>query len=171
MCAERHKSPSRIRMGSARNEPDIHGQRNQTKTQSIGCRGCEAHFLALLCLSAHIAPLPVQKRTSDVGDMEEAQESAPTPSEAPRSRQSLGLIGAERVTSETIIRMAPRAEEKLSQRSKRSWDRFLYEAATSGESEVYISGHHGRGFGHTDLEEAAVAVGHRHPDGSWFRLG
>ena len=34
MCAERHKSPSRIRMGSARNEPDIHGQRNQTKTQT-----------------------------------------------------------------------------------------------------------------------------------------
>ena len=34
MCAERHKSPSRIRMGSARNEPDKHGQRNQTKTQT-----------------------------------------------------------------------------------------------------------------------------------------
>ena len=33
MCAERHKSPSRIRMGSVRNEPDKHGQRNQTKTQ------------------------------------------------------------------------------------------------------------------------------------------
>ena len=33
MCAERHKSPSRIRMGSVRNEPDQHGQRNQTKTQ------------------------------------------------------------------------------------------------------------------------------------------
>ena len=29
--------------------------------------------------------------------------------------------------------------------------------------------HHGRGFGHTDLEEAAVAVGHRHLGGSWFR--
>ena len=33
MCAERHKSPSRIRMGSVRNEPDKHEQRNQTKTQ------------------------------------------------------------------------------------------------------------------------------------------
>ena len=29
--------------------------------------------------------------------------------------------------------------------------------------------HHGRGFGHTDLEEAAVAVGHRPLGGSWFR--
>ena len=34
MCAERHKSPSRIRMGSVRNEPDKHEQRNQTKTQN-----------------------------------------------------------------------------------------------------------------------------------------
>ena len=42
---------------------------------------------------------------SDVGDMEEVPETAPAPSEAPRSRQSSGLTGAERVTSETIIRI------------------------------------------------------------------
>ena len=29
--------------------------------------------------------------------------------------------------------------------------------------------HHGRGFGHTDLEEAAVAVSHKPLGGSWFR--
>ena len=28
---------------------------------------------------------------------------------------------------------------------------------------------HSRGFGHTDLEEAAVAVGHRQLGGNWFR--
>ena len=34
MCAERHKSPRRIRMGSTRNEPDQPDQKNQTKPQN-----------------------------------------------------------------------------------------------------------------------------------------
>ena len=42
---------------------------------------------------------------SDVGDMDAVPESAPAPSEAPKSQLSSGLTGAERVTSETIIRI------------------------------------------------------------------
>ena len=50
---------------------------------------------------------------SDVGDMEEVPESAPAPSEAPRSRMSSGLTGAERVTSETIIRIGTTPEGEV----------------------------------------------------------
>ena len=50
---------------------------------------------------------------SDVGDMEEVPESAPASSEAPRSRQSSGLTGAERVTSETIIRIGATPEGEV----------------------------------------------------------
>ena len=44
---------------------------------------------------------------SDVGDMEEV------PSEAPKSRLSSGLTGAERVTSETIIRIGTTPEGEV----------------------------------------------------------
>ena len=46
-------------------------------------------------------------------DMEEVPETAPAPSEAPRSRQSSGLTGAERVTSETIIRIGATPEGEV----------------------------------------------------------
>ena len=47
---------------------------------------------------------------SDVGDMDAVPESAPAPSEAPKSQLSSGLTGAERVTSETIIRIGATPE-------------------------------------------------------------
>ena len=50
---------------------------------------------------------------SDVGDMEAVPESAPAPSEAPKSRLSSGLTGAERVTSETIIRIGTTPEGEV----------------------------------------------------------
>ena len=50
---------------------------------------------------------------SDLGDMEEVPETTPPPSEAPRSRQSSGLTGAERVTSETIIRIGATPEGEV----------------------------------------------------------
>ena len=54
---------------------------------------------------------------SDVGDMEEIPgalpESAPTPSEGPKSRLSSGLTGQERITSETIVRIGATPEGEV----------------------------------------------------------
>ena len=54
---------------------------------------------------------------SDVGDMEEISgalpESAPTPSEGPKSRLSSGLTGQERITSETIVRIGTTPEGEV----------------------------------------------------------
>ena len=53
----------------------------------------------------------------DVGDMEEIPgalpESAPTPSEGPKSRMSSGLTGQERITSETIVRIGTTPEGEV----------------------------------------------------------
>ena len=54
---------------------------------------------------------------SDVGDMEEIPralpESAPTPSEGPKSCMSSGLTGQERITSETIVRIGATPEGEV----------------------------------------------------------
>ena len=54
---------------------------------------------------------------SDVGDMEEIPralpESAPTPSEGPKSCMSSGLTGQERITSETIVRIGTTPEGEV----------------------------------------------------------
>ena len=54
---------------------------------------------------------------SDVGDMEEIPgalpESAPTPSEGPKSCTSSGLTGQERITSETIVRIGATPEGEV----------------------------------------------------------
>ena len=54
---------------------------------------------------------------SDVGDMEEIPgalpESAPTPSEGPKSRMSSGLTGQERITSETIVRIGATSQGEV----------------------------------------------------------
>ena len=54
---------------------------------------------------------------SDVGDMEEIPgvlpESAPAPSEGPKSRPSSGLTGRERITSETIVRIGTTPEGEV----------------------------------------------------------
>ena len=54
---------------------------------------------------------------SDVGDMEEIPgafpESAPAPSEGPKSRPSSGLTGRERITSETIVRIGATPEGEV----------------------------------------------------------
>ena len=55
---------------------------------------------------------------SDVGDMEEipgatCPESAPAPSEGPKSRPSSGLTGQERIASETIVRIGTTPEGEV----------------------------------------------------------
>ena len=84
---------------------------------------------------------------SDVGDMEEIPgalpESAPTPSEGPKSRMSSGLTGQERITSETIVRIGTTPEGEVvakRQEIKPGTAYFMKRRPQEGEGEVHVPG-------------------------------